>query len=379
MTAMDMIKQLSDTVLEKFRELAEKQKTQDDKILTLTIKLSDEFKKEIEDLKKSIPEPYNDSEIQNRLSEIQKSIPDPYNDSEIKEKLSELAKKTDIEIPDPYNDAEIKKKISDIESKMVTEVPDQYNDAEIIKRLESIEESMPTDIPDPYNDSDLREKIAELEVNAITELPDPYNDSDIISKIDEVEKRIPEPYSDEDIKEQIKSLEDGIEKFINKKLVGFEERVEKTFKEVSKKVTYDMPAPIEYSSDQSIKKGAFILWKNALWFNKMDDNNTEPSNENKSYMLLIPAPKEPTHKGLYKEGVKYDHTDIVMKDNSSWFRVKGGTDDLPGSGWKLLAKGMKGRKGEKGESVKVEFSAEKTLEELNDRLMILEAKNVDND
>ena len=303
MKALDLVQELADTVLQKFKE----------------------FDGKLKKVEESIPEPYDDTKLQHSVEEVKELIPERYDDSELIKS-----------IPEPYNDEEIKEKLVEIEEKMITEVPE---------------------LPEPYNDEEIKEKLVEIEEKMITEVPE-----------------LPEPYNDEEIKERLEKIQDTVDA----KIKAFEEQVEKTFEEVSRKVTYEMPTPYQYESGSAVEKGAFILWKNALWLNRMDDNDTTPSLENKSYICLIPAPKAPEHKGLYKEDESYGFNDIVMKDNASWIRVDGGSDDLPGEGWKLLAKGIKGRKGEKGESVKVEFEAEKSLEELNDRVMILEAKNVDN-
>ena len=317
MTAIDLVKDLAETVLEKLTQ----------------------FDTRIKELAGKIPEPYDDNAIQHKIEEVKELIPEPYNDEPLMQTLAEL------------------------EEKAITELPEveKYDDSEIMQKLAELEEKAITKLPEPYNDEQVMQKLAELEEKAITELPE----------IPE----IPEPYNDEEVREKLQALEESIDT----KLKSLEEQVEKTLADVSKRVTYDVPTPVHYTPDEPIEKGAFVLHQNSLWLNQMEDNDTVPTLENHSYKCLIRAPKVPEHKGLYQEDTEYEFNDIVMKDNASWIRVEGGDNTLPGEGWKLLAKGIRGKKGEKGdkgESVKVEFEAEKSLEDLNDRVLMLEALNV---
>jgi len=217
---------------------------------------------------------------------------------------------------------------------------------EIAERIENIKE---------YDDSDIVDTLNDMS-------------SDLVNGLKEAESKVDEKLSAYDAK-FLDLIED------------FQGRQETLFDSVSKRITYEIKAPVNFDG-KPLDAGVFVKWDNALWFNKLDGNDSIPKEGNHSYDLIIEAPRSPEHKGLYKEDEYYMKSDIVMKDNSSWMAVKNDPGELPGEGWRLLAKGMRGKKGEKGDSgdiVKVKFEAEKSIEELNDRLMILEASNAKTD
>ncbi len=132
--------------------------------------------------------------------------------------------------------------------------------------------------------------------------------------------------------------------------------------------------PVAYNGD-ALRKGLFIVHENSLWFNKMVDNDTVPSLENKSYDLIIKSPKTPEHKGLYDEGETYEHLDIVMKNNSAWMKTPNPAQALPSDGWKLLAKeGGRGKKGDKGDVGDMTELDHQVFDDIGDRLLKIEGK-----
>lgn len=129
------------------------------------------------------------------------------------------------------------------------------------------------------------------------------------------------------------------------------------------------------------KKYDFIVYKGALWQNLMEDNDSEPSLENKSYQCIVEKPKDGKSivpKGLYKEDENYEENNVVMFNNASWIKNDKASQELPGEGWFLLAKGTKGSKGDTGEKGEpgVVIDITKNLEE---RLHLLEAKGIVNE
>ena len=108
-----------------------------------------------------------------------------------------------------------------------------------------------------------------------------------------------------------------------------------------------------------------------MYVNRLKGNTSKPSSENASYHLLIKAPKEPRHLGVYDQNKTYEYNDMVMWDNSTWIKTNSPEQEIPSAGWKLVAKAVRGRKGEKGDVSKVEFDGEAVITELQDEIMLL--------
>lgn len=232
-------------------------------------------------------------------------------------------------------------------------------------------------LPEPYNDTGLRDELADL-IEKIEGIKD-YDDADLRKELEDTSLAV---YEDlHSTKGKVETLMEEFEAKMSDMLKDFAARQEVILDEVSKRVTYEV-SEIKQFDGEPLDAGTFVKFDNALWFNKLDGNDSIPAVRNYSYDQIIAAPKAPEHKGLFQEDADYEYNDIVMKDNASWIAIKGKPGDLPGEGWKLLAKGIRGRKGEKGDkgdagdTVKVEFDVEKSLEDLNDRLMIVEASDV---
>lgn len=127
-----------------------------------------------------------------------------------------------------------------------------------------------------------------------------------------------------------------------------------------------------------VKQYDFVMHKGALWQNLMEDNNTEPSLENKSYQCVISKPengKSITPKGLYNPEETYSENDTVMFNNASWIKNSKDAQELPGEGWFLLAKGTKGAKGDQGEKGEPGEPTDIT-KDLEERVHLLEAKSM---
>lgn len=134
---------------------------------------------------------------------------------------------------------------------------------------------------------------------------------------------------------------------------------------------------IEYDGS-IVKKYDFVVHKGALWQNLMDDNNTPPSRDNHSYQCVVEKPKDAKSivpKGLYKEDAVYTENDVVMFNNASWIKNGKDSQELPGEGWFLLAKGTKGSKGERGEKGDPGQATDVT-KALEERVHKLEAKGI---
>lgn len=129
---------------------------------------------------------------------------------------------------------------------------------------------------------------------------------------------------------------------------------------------------------EPVKKYDFIVHKGALWQNLMEDNDSVPSLENKSYQCIVEKPKDGMSivpKGLYKEDEVYKENDVVMFNNASWIKNGKEAQELPGEGWFLLAKGTKGAKGDQGEKGEPGVVMDLT-KDLELRIHKLEAKGI---
>ena len=135
----------------------------------------------------------------------------------------------------------------------------------------------------------------------------------------------------------------------------------------------EIPTAKQYDGNASAK-GQMILHKNNLYMNLLDDNKSEPCSANASYKLIISSPKAPVHKGLYDENKEYEFNDIVMHNNASWIKTDDPTQEIPSSGWKLLAKAVKGKRGEKGDTTVVTADYDDVIQELADEITFLKAK-----
>jgi len=142
----------------------------------------------------------------------------------------------------------------------------------------------------------------------------------------------------------------------------------------AKEVMLTLPKAVNYNME-NVDRGVFVKWNNSLWLNLMDDNDTPPSRKNHSYQLIIEAPKEIEHKGLYDPKGEYHQGNIVMFNDNSWFKTSDPETTIPSKGWKLLTKrGKQGKKGEKGDVEIIESDVTEALQELFDEVTILKTQ-----
>jgi len=82
--------------------------------------------------------------------------------------------------------------------------------------------------------------------------------------------------------------------------------------------------------------------------------------------------KSPMHKGLYDEDEIYEAGDIVMFNDSSWFKTNDESQTLPGEGWKLTAKqGKTGRKGDRGDTRVIKTDSDEAIQTIHDEVGFL--------
>ena len=132
-----------------------------------------------------------------------------------------------------------------------------------------------------------------------------------------------------------------------------------------------MPKAVNYNIEP-LDAGTFVKYKNSLWLNLMKDNDTPPAVDNHSYQLIIEAPKEIEHKGVYEEGKNYKHGDIVMFNDNTWFKTSDPAQNIPSEGWKLFAK--RGKQGRKGKATIIENDTTEAMQEMYDEIMQLKGE-----
>ncbi len=295
------------------------------------------------------------------IKSVKKSIPAAYDDTVLGETVGNL---------DAFAN-ELAEKIVEVEKS----IPTPYDDTALTEKIVEVEKSIPT----PYDDTALTEKIVEVE-KSIPTVPEfkEYDDTALIEKIAEVEKSIPEfkEYDDTELQKRVNAMQTLFEKenkaireTFTKEMAIKDEKIKSLEKRID--IELDFTVTKHFDGD-AVKYGATVLHGNSLYVNMVEDNDSVPSSVNKSYKLLIKAPKEPTHKGLYVEGEKYVEGDITMLDNASWWRTNVVEDKgIPSESWKLLAKAVskRGRKGEKGDTSVADY--DEVIQKLHDEMMIL--------
>ena len=233
-----------------------------------------------------------------------------------------------------------------------------------------------------YDDSDLSKKVSNLNEYSekltllmdtkfkALEIPEAYNDSSLKEMLENFSKK---NHDRLEKLEGIKGYDDsGLQEQINGIKAVFEKEVATLKKEVNAPLKVEIPTTKHYDGEVT-PEGDMVLHANNLYVNLLKDNDSVPSLENKSYKLIIKAPKTPEHKGVYKKDHDYEYNDIVMWDNASWIKTAEKNQDLPSEGWKLLAKAVRGKKGEKGDVTHVESDYTDVIQELSDEVNILKA------
>lgn len=212
------------------------------------------------------------------------------------------------------------------------------------------------------------------------------------------EREIPAAYDDEAIVQLIEDQDQTIKTLngyvndLRKEITDQDAAYKKSIEDLTKQVE-DKLATVKDGADgndgkdgeftkainydtEPVAKGAFVKYRNALWLNLLEGNDTPPDEKNYSYQLIIAAPKEIQHKGTYSEDEKYVQGDIVNFNSNSWFKTEDPSQAIPSAGWKLV--GKQGKQGKKGEVTIVENDTTEALQELSDKVLILESelKNV---
>jgi len=250
-------------------------------------------------------------------------------------------------------------------SKLLTKLFAQFREkyiSPIIKNMDAYDDrfkQLSTDIKsfEPFNPSELEEIIHSVkeDVNNI----EPYDDSELQEKIKSI--RV---YDDSELQKRITELEGSFEKEVS------------TIKEkIDTPIKVQIPTTKHYDGEVT-KAGNMVLHENNLYVNLLDANDSVPSDLNKSYKLIIKAPKEPRHKGVYNPDETYEYNDMVMWENSTWIKTHNDKQELPSEGWKLMAKAVRGRKGERGEQgdvTVVKPDVEGVLQDLHDEINVLKA------
>lgn len=279
------------------------------------------------------------------------------------------------------------KQFIDFVTEKFTEVGKNFEEVE--SKISANEESIKSF--ESFDPSPLMEKIEEVKT-LIPEVPEPtpvYDDSEVKNMIEEVKKSIPEApeaFDPSPLEEQIKSIPTYDDKEIHAKLEELQKHInaereihQKEITEIKKELEAPLKVEVpvaKHFAGTPEKKGAMILHENNLYVNLLDDNDSEPSKVNKSYKLLIEAPKSFEHVGVYDASKSYDLNQTVMWKNSSWVKTKTG-DGEPGASdsWKLMAKAVRGKK---GEATVYELDHSEKLDAMNDEILFLkeEIKNL---
>jgi len=312
----------------------------------------------------------NMSKMEVKLEGVDKLIKDfkPFDNSDNEKKFEEIK---------PFDNSDNEKKFDAIDKGLESIEP--FDNSKNEEMLAEIKESIPTipEIPEAYDDAEIKKQIAEIK---------PFDDTEISKRIknledvEPIEINLPEEYDDVEISKRIKNLEDVElpKEFdaepLQQQINAMQKLHEKEIAEIKKApqtivIKAEIPEAKSYSGEEA-DRGAMILHENNLYVNLLNHNDSLPSVENKSYKLLIKAPKEPTHKGLYKADEKYSHGDMVMKDNATWFKTHSEQQELPSEGWKLMAKAVKGKKGDKGD-IRVVEGYDEAIQTLSDDIEIL--------
>ncbi len=297
------------------------------------------------------PAAYDDAElkkevmgyIQDKIAAVKKGIPAAYDDGSLKEMLENFSKKNHarlekLESIKPYNDIELRKAMGEMVGNAITGASEALNE-----KIDNIK------IPAAYDDAKLQKKFEAFSKGL-------QLDGESIEKLEKIE--IPKGFDDTELQKQINAIK---------------ELFEKTSAEIKEKAhtTIKVEASTTKHWDgQEADRGVMILHENSLYLNLLAGNGSVPSIENKSYQLLIKAPKELNHKGLHVEGEVYEKGDMVMKDNATWFKTSDPEQNIPSKGWKLMAKAVRGKKGDQGDTTVVE-GYEKAIQDLHDEMSIL--------
>jgi hypothetical protein len=335
-----------------------------------------------------------EAKVEERIEEVAKSIPEipdipePFDPSgleaRIEERIEEVAKSIPEipDIPEPFDPSGLEAKIEEVVKSIpeIPDIPEPFDPSGLEERIEEVAKSIPEipDIPEPFDPSNLEERIEEVakSIPEIPDIPEPFDPSGLEAKIEEVAKSIPKPFDPSGLEAKIVEEFDRklveIKESYAEELSNYKSMVEKLQKETeSLRKKVDSPLEISFAKAKKygegpVAKGAVILHKNAVWVSRMDDNDTEPSHENKSYVCLIDAPKAPVHKGVYEAGKKYEFNDMVMWNNNTWIKTEHPSNEIPSEGWRLVAKAIRGKKGEKGDP------GDTTVVDYEERLRALE-------
>ena len=315
------------------------------------------------------------SKVEGKLKGVEQSIKDftPFDPTELEKDIHTV--KEDVRNLDiTYDDSTLLKALDELKAT----IPKAYDDSAIRKELEDSVELLMSDIPKAYDDrwvkdfkKDYDEELPKTVIKEIDSriekaTPEAFDSSELEAKIEAVEKAIPEipkGYDDTELQKQINGIKGLLEKEVS---------------EIKKAI--DSPIQVEASTTKHYngevtKAGDMVLHENNLYVNLLEGNDSTPSDMNKSYKLLIEAPKSPEHQGVYKADKTYSHNDMVMWENSTWIKTTDSNQTLPSEGWKLVAKAVKGRrgdKGEKGDEGIVDYDA--AIQDLMDEVAILKAK-----
>ena len=317
----------------------------------------DTVKEQIQSLDAAIKdfEPYDDSHLQAKIDEVAKSIPEvpePFDPSPLQERIDEVAKS----IPKEYDDTPLQERIDEVEKS----IPVPFDDTELIEKVNAIQ---------PVLEAKIESAVKEMHDT----IPAPFDDSAIKEEIKGLAETIPAKYDDTPLLERIDEMKEAHAKELEEIKKAFEGKIATIEKELSAPLKVEVPEAKHFTGTPA-EKGAMILHDNNLYVNLLDANDSEPSEVNKSYKLLIKAPKAMEHKGVYDKAKTYELNDVVMWENASWVKTASPSQELPGEGWKLLAKAVRGKKGEKGEATIVSADYDDVIQNLTDKVMILEAQ-----
>jgi len=281
--------------------------------------------------------PFDGSELKTQISNIES-----YDDSDIREQIKGIKE---------YDDSNLVKQIEDVKKSMPT-IPEQYDDSNLVKQIEDVKKSMPT-IPEQYDDSALK--------GLIHAVKEDVNNLDI-----------PKEYNDSALQENINAIQTVFKKELGEVKETYEKEIADLKAKINEPISVELGKAKTYDQQPS-DVGQMVLAGNNVYVNLLKGNDTEPSDANKSYKMIMKAPKEPTHMGVWDSNKKdYEFNDIVMWDNASWIKTHDNAQEIPSAGWKLLAKAIRGRKGLKGDTSVVDY--QEVLEKQDDEITILKAQ-----
>jgi len=363
--------------------------------------------------------PFDDSELQEKIKAIPKPT-EPYDDADLLAKIEDVEKSipTMPEIPEyeAFDPSQLEEKIDAVEN-YANDINDTlkaikpFDASQLEQYIKEVEEAIPV-VPEyeAYDDAPLKEmnqafveNMKELNTK-LNEIPEyeAYDDTAVLAKIEEVEKsiptipEIPEAYDDTklatklrkeiviavlDAEDRVKgSIPEPTKEFddteLQKSINAIQEAQQEIQKELARPIKISL-GEAKYFNGEEANKGQIVLHKNAVYVNRIDSNDSEPSEVNKSYQLLMQSPREIVHTGVWDKEKEYKQNDIAMWNNNSymWVGEKGNVEPNTSEQWKILAKGVRGRKGEKGlegQAIQVDYA--ELLQKQDDEITILKSQ-----